>query len=57
MKEKNCFKKNKKGYNPSYEKKKEIIESKMKPYYISEDVAILYRIQCTSYRKYQIKSL
>lgn len=36
MKEKNCFKKNKKGYNPSYEKKKEIIESKMKPYYINE---------------------
>lgn len=39
MKDKNCFKKNKKGYNPSYEKKKEINESKMKPYYISEDVA------------------
>lgn len=36
MKEKNCFKKNKKGYNPSYEKKKEINESKMKPYYISD---------------------
>ena len=39
MKDKNCFKKNKRGYNPSYEKKKEINESKMKPYYISEDVA------------------
>lgn len=37
MKEKNCFKKNKKGYNPSYEKKKEINESKMKPYYINEN--------------------
>lgn len=35
MKDKNCFKKNKKGYNPSYEKyEKE--ESKMKPYYINE---------------------
>lgn len=39
MKEKNCFKKNKKGYNPSYEKKKEIIESKMKPYYMMSDAA------------------
>lgn len=39
MKEKNCFKKNKKGYNPSYEKKKEINESKMKPYYMMSDAA------------------
>ena len=40
MKEKNCFKKNKKGYKPSYEKyekeKIEYSESKMKPYYINE---------------------
>lgn len=36
MKDKNCFKKNKRGYNPSYEKKKEINESKIKPYYISD---------------------
>ena len=38
MKDRNSFKKNKKGYNPSYEKKKEINESKMKPYYISDAV-------------------
>lgn len=40
MKDKNCFKKNKKGYHPSYEKyekeKIEYSESKMKPYYINE---------------------
>ena len=41
MKDKNCFKKNKKAYNPSYEKyeKEEAVkysESKMKPYYINE---------------------
>lgn len=40
MKDKNCFKKNKRGYKPSYEKKESSFnESKMKPYYISEDVA------------------
>lgn len=39
MKDRNSFKKNKKGYNPSYEKKKEINESKMKPYYMMSDVA------------------
>ena len=42
MKDRNSFKKNKKGYNPSYEKEKKessFNESKMKPYYISEDVA------------------
>lgn len=54
MKEKNCFKKNKKGYNPSYEKKKEIIESKMKPYYISEDVAKITSSprSCRSYTEF-----
>lgn len=36
MKDRNSFKKNKKGYSPSYEKKKEINENKMKPYYISD---------------------
>lgn len=51
MKEKNCFKKNKKGYNPSYEKKKEINESKMKPYYISEDVEKIISSP-RSYRSY-----
>lgn len=41
MKDKNCFKKNKKGYNPSYEKKEiEYRESKMKPYYINENKKI-----------------
>lgn len=40
MKEKNCFKKNKRGYKPSYEKKESSFnESKMKPYYISEEAA------------------
>lgn len=39
MKDRNSFKKNKKGYNPSYEKKKEINESKMKPYYMMSDAA------------------
>jgi len=54
MKEKNCFKKNKKGYNPSYEKKKEINESKMKPYYISEDVAKITSSprSCRSYTEF-----
>lgn len=54
MKDKNCFKKNKKGYNPSYEKKKEIIESKMKPYYISEDVAKITSSprSCRSYTEF-----
>lgn len=54
MKEKNCFKKNKKGHNPSYEKKKEIIESKMKPYYISEDVAKITSSprSCRSYTEF-----
>ena len=54
MKEKNCFKKNKKGYNPSYEKKKEIIESKMKPYYIREDVAKITSSprSCRSYTEF-----
>lgn len=54
MKEKNCFKKNKKGYNPSYEKKKEIIESKMMPYYISEDVAKIISSprSCRSYTEF-----
>lgn len=40
MKDRNCFKKNKRGYKPSYEKEKKessFNESKMKPYYISED--------------------
>lgn len=37
MKDRNSFKKNKKGYNPSYEKKESHSnESKMKPYYISD---------------------
>lgn len=40
MKDKNCFKKNKKGYSPSYEKyvneETKYSESKMKPYYINE---------------------
>ena len=39
MKDRNGFKKNKKGYNPSYEKEKKessFNESKMKPYYINE---------------------
>lgn len=54
MKDKNCFKKNKKGYNPSYEKKKEIIESKMNPYYISEDVAKITSSprSCRSYTEF-----
>lgn len=40
MKDKNCFKKNKRGYKPSYEKKESSFnESKMKPYYISEEAA------------------
>lgn len=43
MKDRNSFKKNKKGYNPSYEKKKEINESKMKPYYIND-----YGVKITS---------
>lgn len=54
MKDKNCFKKNKRGYNPSYEKKKEINESKMKPYYISEDVAKITSSprSCRSYTEF-----
>lgn len=54
MKEKNCFKKNKKGYNPSYEKKKEINKSKMMPYYISEDVAKITSSprSCRSYTEF-----
>lgn len=54
MKDRNSFKKNKKGYNPSYEKKKEIIESKMKPYYISEDVAKITSSprSCRSYTEF-----
>lgn len=40
MKDRNSFKKNKKGYNPSYEKyvkeETKYSESKMKPYYINE---------------------
>lgn len=41
MKDKNCFKKNKRGYKPSYEKEKiEYSESKMKPYYINENKKI-----------------
>lgn len=54
MKDRNGFKKNKKGYNPSYEKKKEINESKMKPYYISEDVAKITSSprSCRSYTEF-----
>ena len=41
MKDRNSFKKNKKGYSPSYEKYEEketkYSESKMKPYYINEN--------------------
>lgn len=44
MKDRNSFKKNKKGYRPSYEKyekeKIEYSESKMKPYYINENKKI-----------------
>lgn len=41
MKDRNSFKKNKKGYNPSYEKKESHSnESKMKPYYINENKKI-----------------
>lgn len=58
MKEKNCFKKNKKGYNPSYEKKKEINESKMKPYYISDDIKDIMADPryCRSFEEVNIKS-
>lgn len=58
MKEKNCFKKNKKGYNPSYEKKKEINESKMKPYYISDDIKYITADprSCRSFKEVNIKS-
>lgn len=62
MKDKNCFKKNKKGYNPSYEKKKEINESKMKPYYISDDIKYITKYitadprSCRSFKEVNIKS-
>lgn len=58
MKEKNCFKKNKKGYNLSYEKKKEINESKMKPYYISDDIKDIMADPryCRSFEEVNIKS-
>lgn len=57
MKEKNCFKKNKKGYNPSYEKKKEINESKMKPYYISENKKITSDTECCAADYFEYKEI
>ena len=62
MKDRNSFKKNKKGYNPSYEKKKEINESKMKPYYISDDIKYITKYitadprSCRSFKEVNIKS-
>lgn len=52
MKEKNCFKKNKKVYNPSYEKyekeETKYSESKMKPYYINEKKKVIAEECCSS---------
>lgn len=52
MKDKNCFKKNKKGYSPSYEKyeneETKYSESKMKPYYINEKKKVIAKECCSS---------
>lgn len=58
MKDRNSFKKNKKGYNPSYEKKENNSnESKMKPYYINENKKITLDTKCCSADYFEYKEI
>jgi len=58
MKDRSGFKKNKKGYNPSYEKKENNSnESKMKPYYINENKKITLDTKCCSADYFEYKEI
>ena len=58
MKDRNGFKKNKKGYNPSYEKKESHSnESKMKPYYINENKKITLDTKACSADYFEYKEI
>lgn len=58
MKDRNSFKKNKKRYDPSYEKKENHSnESKMKPYYINENKKITLDTKCCSADYFEYKEI
>lgn len=58
MKDRNSFKKNKKRYDPLYEKKESHSnESKMKPYYINENKKITLDTKCCSADYFEYKEI